>query len=337
MKSLDHYWYSQNPVAWFCWPLSQLFCFVSFIRRQLYRTGLLKSIAFDVPVIIVGNISVGGSGKTPLLIALCEHLKQQGKKPGVVSRGYGGTVESVKQIEKTDAVKGVGDEPSMIFQRCACPVVVGRNRAAAVAYLLENNDCDIVLSDDGLQHYRLQRQFEIAVIDAQRKHGNGFCLPAGPLREKVSRLKSVDAVVYNAKPQDDFAVRNSCFYQLKFEQVVNVVNDETKPLQTLKALPVLAVAGIGFPKRFFDCLNDEGLTIQQQPYADHYDFVESDITAWAGKCVLMTEKDAVKCRQLLQAKAAGNTLYNDVWYLPVTAMMNDNLQNLLHKYLSEKG
>ena len=336
MKSLDHYWYSQNPVAWFFWPLSQLFCLISFLRRGLYRRGVLKSIAFDVPVVVVGNISVGGSGKTPLLIALCDYLKQQGKKPGVVSRGYGGTVEGVKQLDKSDAVKDVGDEPSMIFQRCACPVVVGRDRAAAVAYLLANNDCDIVLSDDGLQHYKLQRQFEIAVIDAVRKHGNGFCLPAGPLREKISRLKSVDLVVYNGKPQGEVTGENSCFYQLKFEQVINILTGEKKALHSLQNLPVLAIAGIGFPQRFFDCLNAEGLLIQQQPYSDHYDFVESDVKTWAGKCVLMTEKDAVKCRKLLQVNAADSNEYNDVWYLPVTAIMNDNLQNILNTNLLEK-
>jgi len=336
MKSLDHYWYSQNPVAWFFWPLSQLFCLISFLRRWLYRRGVLKSFAFDVPIVVVGNISVGGSGKTPLLIALVDDLKLQGKKPGVVSRGYGGTVEGVKQLDESDAVKDVGDEPSMIFQRCACPVVVGKDRAAAVAYLLANNDCDIILSDDGLQHYKLQRQFEIAVVDAQRKHGNGFCLPAGPLREKVSRLKSVDMVVYNAEPQDEVAAQNSCFYQLKFERVVNILTGEKKALNELKGLAVLAIAGIGFPQRFFNVLTDEGLTIQQQAYSDHYDFVDSDVEAWLGRTVLMTEKDAVKCRQLLQNKAKNSHQYNDMWYLPVTAMMNDNLQNLLNKHLSEK-
>jgi len=334
MKSLDHYWYSQNPVAWFFWPLSKLFCLISFFRRQLYRRGILRSISFDVPIVIVGNISVGGSGKTPLLIALVDYLKQQGKTPGVVSRGYGGTVEGVKQLDESDAVKDVGDEPSMIFQRCVCPVVVGKDRAEAVAYLLANNDCDIVLSDDGLQHYKLQRQFEIAVVDAQRKHGNGFCLPAGPLREKVSRLKNVDTVVYNAEPQDEGARKNSCFYQLKFEQVINIVTGEKKELYGLKDSTILAIAGIGFPQRFFDCLIDEDLTIQQQPYSDHYDFVATDVEFWAGRTVVMTEKDAVKCRQLLQAKAKNSQQYNDVWYLPVTAIMNDNLQNILNEKLT---
>jgi len=333
MKSLDHYWYSQNPVAWFFWPLSQLFCFISFIRRQLYHHGVLKTIAFDVPVVIVGNISVGGSGKTPLLIALVDYLKQQGKKPGVVSRGYGGTVAGVKQLDDNDSVKNVGDEPSMIFQRCACPVVVGRDRAAAVAYLLANNDCDIVLSDDGLQHYSLQRQFEIVVIDAQRQHGNGFCLPAGPLREKVSRLKSVDMVVYNGVPDDEVAAKNSCFYQLKFEQIINVLSGEKKALHCLKNISVLAIAGIGFPQRFFDCLTKEGLSIQQQAYSDHYDFVENDVKAWGGKCVLMTEKDAVKCRHHLLKKAEKSNEYNDVWYLPVTAMMSDNMRNDIEQKL----
>lgn len=336
MKSLEHYWYSQNPVAWFFWPLSLLFCLISFLRRSLYRSGIFKSVAFDVPVIVVGNISVGGSGKTPLLIALVEYYKQQGKKPGVVSRGYGGTVDGVKQIKKYDVAKNVGDEPRMIFQRCSCPVVVGKNRVAAVDYLLANNECDIVLSDDGLQHYKLQRQFEIAVIDEQRKHGNGLCLPAGPLREKVSRLKSVDMVVYNAMPQDENVRRSSCFYQLQFDQLVNLLTDEKKSLQELQGLSVLAVAGIGFPQRFFKVLMNEGLSLQQQAYPDHYDYIETDVERWAGKTVVMTEKDAVKCRHLLQEKIKNSQQYCDVWYLPVSAMMNANLTNRLDKSLSEK-
>ncbi len=328
MKPLNHYWYSQNPVAWMLLPLSWLFCLISFIRRQLYASGAFTTVSFDIPVVIIGNISVGGSGKTPLLIAVCEYLKRQGKKPGVVSRGYGGTVEGVKQLTEQDKAIDVGDEPSMIFQRTHCPVVVGRDRAAAVALLLKNNDCDIVLSDDGLQHYRLHRHFEIAVVDAKRQHGNGFCLPAGPLREKPSRLKTVDLVVYNS-PSDK--KENKCFYTLQYEQAVNLLSGEKKSLQAFLNRNIIAVAGIGYPDRFFELLKNEGLSLQPQAFSDHHDFTEKDILPWSNQCVLMTEKDAVKCRYLVKQKSASSHEFSNVWYLPVTAVFSDELKNSLRQ------
>jgi len=245
------YWYSRNLIAWLLWPLSLLFCIVVFVRRQCYQLGIITSQHFDVPVVIVGNISVGGSGKTPLLISICEFLIEQGKAPGIVSRGYGGSVSGVKQIDGNDSAINVGDEPWMIFQRTRCPVVVGADRAAAVSFLLDNNNCDIVLSDDGLQHYRLQRSLEIAVVDARRLHGNRFCLPAGPLREPVSRLKKVDIIVYNGQPQQEIDAERNCFYQLEFDQIVNLISGEKKIIQALKKQPVIAVAGMVILNGFF--------------------------------------------------------------------------------------
>jgi len=328
------YWYSRNLIAWLLWPLSLLFCVVVFIRRRCYQFGIITSRHFNVPVVIVGNISVGGSGKTPLLISICEFLLQQGKKPGIVSRGYGGNVSGTKQIDDNDSAIKVGDEPWMIFQRTHCPVVVGADRAAAVNLLLNDNDCDIVLSDDGLQHYQLQRSLEIAVVDVQRLHGNRFCLPAGPLREPVSRLKKVDIIVYNGRVEHRPDAGESCFYQLQFEQIVNLVSGEKKSIQTLKKQPVIAVAGIGHPQRFFHLLSDTGLTVQQQSFADHYVFTEHDIAAWSGKCVLMTEKDAVKCQYYLQQKQGTDvTDFSNLWYLPVTAIWNNTLTQVLTKTL----
>lgn len=333
------YWYSRNLIAWLLWPLSLIFCVVVFVRRQCYQLGIVSSQHFDVPVVIVGNISVGGSGKTPLLIAICEFLIQQGKIPGIVSRGYGGSVNGVKQIDDNDSAINVGDEPWMIFQRTRCPVVVGANRAAAVSFLLDNNNCDIVLSDDGLQHYQLQRSLEIAVVDARHLHGNRFCLPAGPLREPVSRLENVDIIVYNGRPDHQPDAEKNCFYQLQFEQIVNLVSGEKKLIQALKNQPVIAVAGIGYPERFFRLLSDAGLIVQQQPFADHYIFTDGDIAAWSGKCVLMTEKDAVKCQYYLQQKQNTSatdfdiTDFANLWYLPVTAICNNKLTQVLAKTL----
>jgi len=327
------YWYSQNIFAWLLWPLSLLFCLLVSVRRQCYLSGMFKSHQVDVPVVIVGNISVGGSGKTPLLIALCAFLKAHGKKPGVVSRGYGGSFTGVKQLDKTTVATEAGDEPVMIFQRSRVPVVVGADRPAAVDYLLANNDCDIVLSDDGLQHYRLGRTVEIAVVDAKRLQGNGFCLPAGPLRESARRLKNVDLIVYNGQPGNDSAGVNN-FYQLAFEQAVNLVSGEKKSLQALNDQPVIAVAAIGYPERFFKLLTDEGLLIQPQAYPDHYAFTDKDINAWSGKCVLMTEKDAVKCQPYLQSMQHSNDgSWRNIWYLPVTAKLDAQLKNMLEKKL----
>ncbi len=331
MKSLDHYWYSQNPVAWLLWPVSKFYCLVVYIRRQFYLRGIFKSVAFKTPVVIVGNISVGGSGKTPLLIALCDYLKKQGKNPGIVSRGYGGRITGVRQVSGTDSAAEVGDEPFMIFQRTQCPVVVGRDRVVAVECLLSNNNCDIVLSDDGLQHYRLQRYFEICVVDAQRLHGNNFCLPAGPLREKISRLNSVDLTVYNGQP-DKRQESEKCFYSLQFEYAVNLLTDEKRVLQSFSGMNIIAVAGIGYPDRFFRLLADQGLNVQPQSFSDHYQFLASDLAKWSGKCVLMTEKDMVKCLPLLQQSNPDVDL-TDLWYLPVAAVFSDELERSFKRCL----
>ncbi len=327
------YWYSQNLLAWLLWPVSIIFCWLSFIRRLCFFSGIFNSVAFDVPVIVIGNISVGGSGKTPLLISICEYLKQQGRKPGIVSRGYGGNVTGIKQLDVNDEAITVGDEPCMIFQRTHCPVVVGSDRSAAVAHLLNNNACDIVLSDDGLQHYRLQRKVEIAVVDAKRLHGNGFCLPAGPLREPVRRLKNVDLVVFNGAP--DRPLKDNItplFYTLKFDVLVNLVSSEPLQLTALKSKNILAVAAIGNPQRFFELLKQQGLTVNEQAFPDHYFYSDADIQLWSGKCVLMTEKDAVKCRQRIQQKEI-NGDFTNVWYLPVNAKFNNALKQALNKLL----
>ena len=231
MKSLAQYWYRSDFLAsflaGFLLPLSWLYCAVAVIRRKVYQLSLKKSYAAEVPVVVIGNIVVGGSGKTPLLISICEFIKDNGFKPGVVSRGYGGKVNGLKQVHDSDSAELVGDEPLMICQRTGVPVVVGADRVAAVHYLLEHNQCDVVLSDDGLQHYRMQRNVEIAVIDSNRGFGNGFCLPAGPLRERVSRLDEVDIVVYNGAAAEDDADRaEDCCYVLKVADVCHLNRDE---------------------------------------------------------------------------------------------------------------
>jgi len=310
MKSLDHYWYSQNLFAWALLPLSWLFRLVALIRRKMYCAGILASTRLPVPVIVVGNISVGGTGKTPLLIALCELLKTSGYRPGVVSRGYGADLQGEVLITAHSSATQVGDEPLLIAQRTGCPVAVGSRRPAAAKLLLKNHDCNIILSDDGLQHYALHRDMEIAVIDAARLHGNGFCLPAGPLREPVERLDSVDLVVYNGKT--DAAHR----FDLKFLTAVNVATGATADLKSFAGQKVHAVAGIGHPERFFDQLKNEGLDIIAHEFSDHHMFTLNDLSYDDALPVLMTEKDAVKCTHFK---------LSTLWSVPVVADLSPQL------------
>ena len=294
MKSVEHYWYQPNFLVWLLLPISWLFCAVAVTRRKLYQLRFKKSFPADVPVVVIGNIVAGGSGKTPLLISVCEYIKQKGFKPGVVSRGYGGSVVGVKQVEQSDSAELVGDEPLMIHQRTEVPVVVGADRVAAVNYLLEHNQCDIVLSDDGLQHYRMQRDIEIAVVDANRRFGNGFCLPAGPLREPVSRLNEVDMVVYSGA--DAHAEYSA--YTLKVVDLYHLGSGEQDSVLSLDGKTAHVVAGIGDPERFFTQMRDYRVNVIEHAFADHHVYIQDDFSGWDNDYIIMTEKDAVKCRNL---------------------------------------
>jgi len=321
MKPLQHYWYQPNFLVWLLLPLSWLFCFIATVRRKLYQLNLIKSYGSQLPLVVVGNIVAGGSGKTPLLISLCEYIKNQGFKPAVVSRGYGGSFTGVKQVSAGDTADVVGDEPLMVFQRTAVPVVVGADRVAAVNYLLANNDCDIVFSDDGLQHYRMKRDVEIAVVDANRSFGNGFCLPAGPLREPVSRLNNVDIVVYNGLTS---VTAEQCFYQLQFSGLAKLDGSEDRLLSSFSNKTVHAVAGIGHPARFFEQLADNGLELIEHAFPDHHVYRQHDFSGWENACIIMTEKDAVKCRHLL---------LGDAWVVTVNAVFSDTLEKQLSSVL----
>ena len=318
MKRLDHYWYSQNPVAWLLLPLSWLFCAVSILRRLIYVNGLLPAYGMPVPVIIVGNISVGGTGKTPLLIAVCEFLTRQGLKPGVVSRGYGATASGEYSVEVNDDAATCGDEPVLIRQRTGCPVIIGSDRVAAAKKLLAENDCDVILSDDGMQHYRLKRDIEIAVVDTLRKFGNGFCLPAGPLREPVSRLGKVDMLVYHGGSDDSY------HFSLEFGEAVNLLTGEKRTLEGFTTGTVHAVAGIGHPERFFNQLRASGVEVVEHAFPDHHAYTGDDIDYADNLPVLMTEKDAVKCKRLQDDTKSGATMEN-IWAVPVSAKLSDPL------------
>jgi tetraacyldisaccharide 4'-kinase len=259
-----------------------------------------------VPVVVVGNLSVGGTGKTPLVCWLVSHLAERGFKPGVVTRGYGGASADPRIIDASAGPDAVGDEPILLVRRTGAPVAVGRDRPAA-AQLLVNAGCDVVVSDDGLQHYALARDCEIVVIDGERRFGNGSLLPAGPLREPKDRLAAADAVVVNGgrAPIDGaFSMR------LEAGSVSSVAGGAVKALDDFAGLTVHAVAGIGNPQRFFDMLRAHGILVVAHPLPDHARLRAADIS-FGDQCpVFMTEKDAVKC-----AGIAGP----HHWYVPVTA------------------
>lgn len=306
LKAPAWWWRHRGFFSYCLLPFSWVFSLAVYLRRMLYHSGLLTVYHAPVPVIVVGNITVGGSGKTPLVIALAQQYIQQGKKPGIVSRGYGGDAcDYPRLVKKGDDPRIAGDEPVLLARRTDCPVVIDPNRSRAVQFLLDKHNCDIVISDDGLQHYALARDIEIAVIDADRGMGNRCMLPAGPLREPVSRLENVDYCVYNGEaPEGGIAMR------LLPDLVHSVSSDtDTVSLEQLRELPLTAVTAVGNPQRFFATLEDLGLRFDRKTYPDHYYFTDQDFSSW-GENVIMTEKDAVKCRNF-QGKR--------LWYLPVRA------------------
>ncbi len=288
-------------------PLSAIFYLSSLVRKAFYRINLLKIHQFDVPVIIVGNITVGGSGKTPIVMALVEHFKAQGKKVGVVSRGYGGThLQGSLLVDASTPADISGDEPALIAAQSNVLVMVNKNRAQAVQDLIDNHNVDIVISDDGLQHYGMGRAVEICV---ENGFGNGFFLPAGPLRESKNRLKSVDFVIQSV---------------LKPVTFINLKTQKSQPLDYFKGRKCRAVAGIGQPNKFFTMLNDLGVDTIQHSFADHYLFIKQDLDFKDTHPIIMTAKDCVKCNQFATEQ---------MWYLQVEAELSDEFLNELDEKL----
>ncbi len=278
------------------------------LRRWAYRRGILKTYQASVPVIIVGNLTVGGTGKTPVVIWLVNCLRQAGYHPGVISRGYGGQAKNWPQRVTADSdPRWVGDEPVLVAKRCACPVVVGPDRSDDVRCLLTRSQVDVIVSDDGLQHYALARDIEIVVLDGDRRFGNQYCLPAGPLREPLSRLLTVQFLLNNGgvPQQQEIAMR------LNMQQVINLLNSEQRrDIASFAGQKVHAVAGIGHPQRFFDQLKSYKINIIEHKFADHFDFTAAHFDCLENVPVLMTEKDAVKCSSFAKPH---------MWFVPVEA------------------
>jgi tetraacyldisaccharide 4'-kinase len=320
MQWLINSWYQPQPIRWLLWPLSLLFKAVLKLRTGLFRLNILKQHYLAVPVIIVGNITVGGTGKTPFVIWLAKQLQQAGYRPGIISRGYGGHAEYYPQNVMADSDPMiVGDEPIIISRHTMCPMVVAPDRVAAGISLLKQYDCNVIIADDGLQHYALGRDIEIVIIDGQRQFGNQLCLPAGPLREPMSRLNKIDFIVENHS-------ENTANHTMTLSQLDAVnLTDRTKKrtLSSFKGQTVHAIAGIGNPQRFFEQLSSQGLSLISHIFDDHHPFIAEDIEFNDQKAILMTEKDAVKCQHFAD---------NNTWYIPIEASISGKLdQHILQK------
>ena len=303
---LESAWYGVGRTPWWTVPLALLYGALSGLRRVFYRTGLLRSVRLPVPVVVIGNLTAGGTGKTPVTIAIADSLRRRGYRPGVVSRGYGGSQREPVLLGESPDPAVVGDEPCLI-RASGVAVAVGRERPAAAKLLIEAG-CDVVIADDGLQHYALARDIEICVIDGVRRFGNGRLLPAGPLREPLSRLEQVDFRICNggAVAPGDIPM------QLQGGQIRALVDGQEKSLADFAGQEVHAVAAIGHPQRFFASLRAQGVEVIEHAFPDHHAFMRSELAFNDDRAVLMTEKDAVKCLSFAQAHW---------WAVPVRAVL----------------
>ncbi len=339
-------WYQKKLSIWLYWliPISLIWSGYATLRKTLYDKGIFKQHKFQIPIVIVGNLTLGGTGKTPLVIHIAKLLKQHGFNPGIVSRGYqltstqkGNNANYLKSsgfannvikypisVNANSDPEEVGDEPALFAKRLFCPIMVDPKRKRAVQAMIDSGQVDVIISDDGLQHYAMGRSIEIVVIDGKRRLGNGWCLPAGPLREPKSRLKSVDMIVVNGS---DHYENNEYDMELRPRMVYNGKNvSEQSTLISFQGQKVHAVAGIGHPDRFFEMLRNYGMEIIAHPFPDHHRFMPMDLEFHDEYPVLMTEKDAVKCFKFMNPNH---------WVLAVDAIVNPLFDTRLLTRLQE--
>lgn len=324
-RVLENLWYGGSRLYWPLLPLSWLYCAVMQLRRTAYRRGLFKSEKPACKLIVVGNLVAGGSGKTPLVIALAECLRQGGFNVGIICRGYRGSADVWPQRVTADSdPEVVGDEAVLLARRTRLPVMAGTDRLGAARALLASTECNVLISDDGLQHYRLGRDIEIVALEPQGLFGNGACLPAGPLREPLSRLESVAAVVGMGGRTDISTATARLTADVAYR-----LDDSSKnrPLAGFAGEPVHALAGIARPDRFFDRLQSAGLQLQRHYFADHHPFRAADLPDDNSRPILMTEKDAVKCRAFSRSNC---------WYVPVEVQLEAAFIHWIVKRLSDK-
>ncbi len=320
---LDDIWYGRHPARWLLVPFSWMYRGIVALRRAVYKSQLLPVYRAPVPVIVVGNITVGGTGKTPLVIWIARKLEEYGFKPGIVARGYRGVARNWPQQVRSDSDPVVvGDEAVLLARRTGLPTAVGPQRSVDIAALLKHAGVDIIVCDDGLQHYALARDIEIAVLDGVRRYGNGVCLPAGPLREPVARLGSVDLVVTNGlAARGEFAMR----YVASHAHRIGNASDRMA-VADFVGNSVHAVAAIGNPANFFDLLKRSGLHITPHVFPDHHVFSREDLAFGDNRAVLMTEKDAVKCEHFADQR---------LWYVPIEVELPEVFERRFKTLLQE--
>ena len=325
MREPPRFWYAPDLPGALLAPLGWVVALFTVLRRAAYRAGLRRSWQVGCPVVVVGNLAVGGTGKTPLVIAIAKLLSRHGLRVGIVCRGYRGSAHRwPRQVRPDSDPERVGDEAVLLARRAGVPVAAGPNRIAAARILVRRSKCDVILSDDGLQHLRLARDVEIVVVDGVRRHGNGRCMPAGPLREPLSRLASVDLVVVNGE-----ARQGELAMQLVAGEASSLDDaGTTRRLDSFRDSPVHAVCAIGHAERFFRTLEAHGLTIVRHPFPDHHPFSEEEIRFADGAPVLMTEKDAVKCERFADGRH---------WCVPVEAVPSSELEARLLAVLRVHG
>jgi tetraacyldisaccharide 4'-kinase len=323
-RFIESLWYRISPWHILLWPLSLVYGAVIVLRRALYRAGLFKTQIVPVPVIVVGNITAGGSGKTPLVIWLAEFLRNHGYVPGVISRGYGREDDEVREVSARSTATEVGDEPLLISRRATCLVVVGHSRVQAAQTLLQKYpQVNIIISDDGLQHYQLARDMEICVVDGMRGFGNGLLIPAGPLRETTARLQQVDAIIINGDDINNLIKSNTYKVTMKLvgAQFLHLKNRlPSTSAENFKGKNIHAIAGIGNPARFFAHLQSLGLQFAEHAFPDHHVFRAADIAFENAEVILMTEKDAVKCAAFATEQC---------WSLAVSAELDTSFGELV--------
>ncbi len=320
---IEKVWYSKNIFSLLLSPISLIYISIIYLRYTLYQLGLISITKINVPTIVIGNIVAGGTGKTPLVIWLAKHFKDKGFLPGIVSRGYGGTyLSNIELVKPTSNPLLVGDEPVIIARNTNCPVIVAKKRAKGAKKLVEKYNCNIILCDDGMQHYSLARDIEIAVIDGQRRFGNNYCFPAGPLREPKSRIFKADLIVskYNAR---------TCEHKMDYtyHQLVSLNElSKTIPISDLHGMTVHAIAGINNPDHFFSYLRSHKLELIIHKFPDHYSYTEDDVKFDDNFPVVMTEKDAVKCLNYSSDKH---------WYIPISAELSKSFVCDLDKLMGK--
>ncbi len=316
----NNQYYKKSNWIYLLIPFSIFFYIASTIKKYLYQIGFLKTVKIKVPVVIIGNITLGGTGKTPLALNLISKFLDEGLSPAIISRGYGGSAKNITEVLESSDFRTVGDEALLVKAKSKIPVFVGKDRVGVAKILLKKYPkTSIIISDDGLQHQRLGRDYEIIVVDSQRQFGNGFIFPVGPLRESKSRLKHVDAIVYRGTSN------NSKIYQMKYiaKHFKNLITSKKTIFKGIQDKKIVAITGIGNPESFFSTLEGFNLEFKKVIFNDHYLFNKNDFIKYADYNIVMTEKDAIKCKKFAT---------KNFWVLPLETKVDERLfQNILKK------